>query len=83
MLFKVVRENETTYYVPEHIRKISISPVYGKEDIFDVALYLDTEMEIVHVCHSFEKAERFVSRLYELMNISENRIVDLNKDIQL
>ena len=47
MLFKVARENETTYYVPEHIRKISISPMYGHEDSFDVAFYIDNTMEIV------------------------------------
>lgn len=72
MLFKVERENEITYYVPEHIRKISISPVYGHEDSFDVAFYIDNTMEIVKVFNNFDEAELFVQKLYELMNQKEN-----------
>lgn len=78
MLFKVARENETTYYVPEHIRKISISPMYGHEDSFDVAFYIDNTMEIVKVFNSFDDAEVFVQKVYEMMNQKERTgIVDL------
>ena len=78
MLFKVARENETTYYVPEHIRKISISPMYGHEDSFDVAFYIDNTMEIVKVFNSFDDAEVFVQKVYEMMNQKElPDIVDL------
>ncbi|NLH63382.1 MAG: hypothetical protein GX478_04215 [Erysipelotrichaceae bacterium] len=78
MLFKVTRENEITYYVPEHIRKISISPVYGHEDSFDVAFYIDNTMEIVKVFDTFEDAESFVKKIYQQM-IQKNcdDIVDL------
>lgn len=78
MLFKVARENETTYYVPEHIRKISISPMYGHEESFDVAFYIDNTMEIVKVFNSFDDAEVFVQKVYEMMNQKERTdIVDL------
>lgn len=78
MLFKVARENETTYYVPEHIRKISISPMYGHEDSFDVAFYIDNTMEIVKVFNSFDDAEVFVQKVYEMMNQKERTdVVDL------
>ena len=78
MLFKVSRENETTYYVPEHIRKISISPMYGHEDSFDVAFYIDNTMEIVKVFNSFDDAEVFVQKVYEMMNQKERTdVVDL------
>ena len=78
MLFKVARENETTYYVPEHIRKISISPMYGHEESFDVAFYIDNTMEIVKVFNSFDDAEVFVQKVYKMMNQKElPDIVDL------
>lgn len=77
MLFKVTRENETTYYVPEHIRKISISPVYGHDDSFDVAFYIDNAMEIVKVFDSFEEAETCVKKIYQYMKNSDSTdIVD-------
>jgi hypothetical protein len=80
MLFKVVRENETTYYIPEHIRKITISPVYGSDDSFDVAFYVDDTDEIVKVFPSFEEAEKFVQEIYAKMISGEStEICDLNK----
>jgi predicted DNA binding protein len=79
MLFKVVRENETTYYVPEHIRKISISPVYGHDDSYDVAFYIDNTIEIVKVFDDVDKAEAFVKKIYEMMNKKDDYgIVDLS-----
>ncbi len=79
MLLKVVRENETTYYIPDQIRKITISPVYGHEEEYDVAFYLDSTMEIVKVCNSYVDAENCVRHIYQLMkNTSSDEIISLD-----
>lgn len=79
MLLKVIRENETTYYVGKHIRKFEISPVYGNDDLYDVALYVDNQSEIVKVFDSFEEAENFVKRLAEKIADKDSaEIIDLS-----
>jgi hypothetical protein len=79
MLLKCTRENETTYYLPSQIAKISISPVYGRDDSFDLAFYVDHTMEIVRVFGSFEEAEEYLKMLYAKMNDDHSSsIFDLN-----
>ena len=79
MLLKCVRENETTYYIPSHIQKITISPVYGRDDSYDVAFYVDHAMEIVKVFSDLNEAEHFVQKIYAKMNEKESdEIFDLN-----
>lgn len=81
MLLKCTRENETTYYLPSQIRKLAVSPVYGKEDAFDVCLYVTGgDMELIGVYATFEEAEQAVVRLYDLI-LNENTvgIYDLNE----
>ncbi len=79
MLLKCIRENETTYYIPSHIQKITISPVYGREDSFDVAFYVDHTMEIVKVFSDAGEAEKFVQKIYAKMIEKESdEIFDLN-----
>lgn len=79
MLLKCIRENETTYYIPSHIQKITISPVYGREDSFDVAFYVDHTMEIVKVFSDADEAEKFVQKIYAKMIEKESdEIFDLN-----
>lgn len=80
MLLKVIRENETTYYVSDHIRKMTISPVYSRDDLYDVAFNVDNQDEIVKVFDSFNDAEDFVGRLYAEMNKNTSAdIIDLSK----
>lgn len=80
MLLKCTRENETTYYIPSQIRKIAISPVYGREDAYDVCIYVNNnEMEMIGVYPSMEEAEKFVMKLYDMiLKENENGIYDLN-----
>lgn len=80
MLLKCTRENETTYYIPSQIRKIAISPVYGREDAYDVCIYVNNnEMEIIGVYPSMEEAEKFVLKLYDMiLKENESGIYDLN-----
>ena len=81
MLLKCTRENETTYYLPSQIRKIAISPVYGRDDAFDVCLFVDKgEMDMIGVYSTMEEAEAAVLKLYDLiLNESDVAIYDLNK----
>lgn len=84
MLLKCTRENETTYYLPSQIRKLAVSPVYGKEDAFDVCLYVNgSDMELIGVYPTFEEAEQAVVRLYDLI-LNENTvgILDLNEAVR-
>lgn len=80
MLLKCTRENETTYYIPSQIRKIAISPVYGREDAYDVCIYVNNkEMEMIGVFPSMEEAEAFVLKLYDMiLKENETGIYDLN-----
>lgn len=80
MLLKCTRENETTYYIPSQIRKIAISPVYGREDAYDVCIYVNNnEMEMIGVYPNMEEAEKFVLKLYDMiLKENENGIFDLN-----
>lgn len=80
MLLKCTRENETTYYIPSQIRKIAISPVYGREDAYDVCIYVNNkEMEMIGVFPSMEEAEAFVLKLYDMiLQENETGIYDLN-----
>lgn len=80
MLLKCTRENETTYYIPSQIRKIAISPVYGREDAYDVCIYVNNnEMEMIGVYPSMEEAEKFVLKLYDMiLKENESGIYDLN-----
>lgn len=80
MLLKCTRENETTYYIPSQIRKVAISPVYGREDAYDVCIYVNNnEMEMIGVYPSMEEAEKFVLKLYDMiLKENESGIYDLN-----
>lgn len=80
MLLKCTRENETTYYIPSQIRKIAISPVYGREDAYDVCIYVNNnEMEMIGVYPSMEEAEKFVLKMYDMiLKENESGIYDLN-----
>jgi len=80
MLFKVVRENEITYYNASHIRKMAVSPVYGEDDLYDLAFYIGDSMEIVKVCKSEEEAEEIILKLYRMIDNEkdDNNIVDLS-----
>lgn len=83
MLLKCTRENETTYYLPSQIRKLAISPVYGKDDAYDVCLYVNNkEMELIGVYPTMEKAEEVVLKLYDMiLHEDQIGIVDLNKGV--
>lgn len=79
MLLKCSRENEITYYIPSQIKKIAVSPVYGKEDAFDVCIYVNNnEMEMIGVYPSIEEAEKFVLKLYKMILQEGDGIYDLN-----
>ncbi len=81
MLLKCTRENETTYYIPSHIQKITISAVYGREDCFDVSLEVAGQLEIIRMFDSEIEAEKYVQELYQMILTGKenNSIVDLNK----
>ena len=81
MLLKCTRENETTYYLPSQIRKMAVSPVYGKEDAYDVCLYVNNNvMQLIGVYSSREEAEKIVLKLYDLILHEDTvGIIDLNE----
>lgn len=81
MLLKCTRENETTYYLPSQIRKLAVSPVYGKDDAYDVCLYVNNNvMELIGVYPTKEEAEKVVLKLYDLILHEDTvGIIDLSE----
>ena len=81
MLLKCTRENETTYYLPSQIHKLAVSPVYGKDDAYDVCLYVNNNvMELICAYPTKEEAEKVVLKLYDLILHEDTvGIVDLSE----